>query len=151
MPDGEGRFEDLVAQGLSSFFRGSVPFGDPIPMLAPALAGLFERLLADQEGWSRYWWIDDANPESMEQRAGATVEMAGTLTLGDERRQWIQPFHSIFRLDESGTRLDAYRVRLGDTAVAMDAIPFGARRPMHWPEVDAWAFSFDHRWDELAG
>jgi len=151
MPDAEDRVEHLIAHGLSSFLDGSVPDGEPIPMLAAALAALFERLLADQEGWSRYWWIDDANPESMERRARLKVEMAGTLTLGDERRQSIQPFLAIFRLDGSRTRLDAYRVRLGDAAGAMDAIPYGARRPKHWPEVDGWAFTFDHRWDERAG
>jgi hypothetical protein len=110
---------------------------------AAALGRFFEELLANEDGWSQYWWIDEAQPEQTNRVDESTVEMAGISSPGDERRQWIQPFKALLRLDGSRSRLAAYRVWLGDAAVAIDPVAYGAKHPSEWPNVTEWSFHFE--------
>lgn len=141
MPNEPDRVERVIVDALSSFLDGSA--AEPIPMLADALGRLFQRLLADEKGWSRFAWIDDAQPESMTRVDGSTVSLAGLATIVDGKRWSSQPFQAVLRLDPSRSRLDAFRLFLGDARSEMHAVPYGAKRPNNWPNVPDWIFTFD--------
>jgi hypothetical protein len=142
MSDGD-RIERSIVEGVSGVLRSSIEDLREIPMFPAALARFFEQLLAGDDRWSRYWWIDDAVPERTDRFDDLTVEIEGIFEPGDERHQWIQPFWALLRLDSPHTRLAGYRVCLADVTVPIDAVPYGAKRPREWPSVAAWAFTFE--------
>jgi hypothetical protein len=110
--------------------------------VSDALGRMFERLLAGEASWSSYWWIDGALPERVTRVDESTVETTGFFVPSDERHQWIQPFRATLSVDSSGLRVLDYEVSLGDEDVAINAVPWGGKRPKHWPDVDRWAFAF---------
>jgi hypothetical protein len=135
--------EDAIAKAVSLLLAQAPE--DPSATFTDALGRMFEQLLANEPAWSRYWWVDDAHPERVTQVDDSTVEVAGTFVPSDERHQWIQPFRATLRLDRARTRLVAYRVSLCEEGIPMSAVPWGSKRPKHWPDVERWAFVFEGR------
>jgi hypothetical protein len=112
--------------------------------LSAALGSLLERHLAADTQWSRYAWIDDAEPSSIVKVGPSSVAMTGLATIVDGKRWSLQPFEAVLRIDDNATSLEAYRLSLGDPSVELHAIPYGAKPPKHWPELSAWRFTFPH-------
>jgi hypothetical protein len=138
----EDRAEHFVVDGVRALLDGADL--EALPSITPeALGRFFQQLLVEERGWSRSWWIDDAHPERVERIDDRTLELTGVFVPGDRRHQWIQPFRARFRLDPGRAALVSYRIRLGEASVAMDAVPFGAKRPRHWPDVTDWTFAFE--------
>lgn len=134
--------ERSIAEWVSAVLADEAESGHRDQTFPDSLGRMFQQLLVEAPSWSRYWWIDDAIPEQVMRVDDATVEIAGSFVPGDERHQWIQPFRASLRIDSSGARVVAYQVFLGDEDVAMDAVPWGANRPKHWPNVKRWAYVF---------
>jgi len=151
MPDQAGTIERMVVDALSSILDRSAPDAAPEPMLAEALGALFERHLVDEESWSRYAWIDDAQPHSTACPDASTVVMAGIATIVDGKRWSIQPFRAVFRLDPSRSRLEAFRLSLGDATADLHAVAYGSKQPRNWPDVPEWKFTFDRAGADLQG
>jgi len=149
MPDEADRVERVVVEGLSTFLDRSASDVTPIPMIAEALGRLFERFLADENGWPRFASIDDVEPQSTTRVYGSSVAMAGRATIVDREGRSTQPFKAVFRLDPSRHRLEAFRLSFGDATSEMHAVPYGARPPSAWPEVSDWMFTINLAGAEL--
>ena len=151
VPDEADDVERAIADGLLPFLDGSPSSEKTIPLLASALGRLFERFLAGEEGWSRFAWIDEAQPEAMTRLDSSTMAMAGLATIVDGKRWSSQPFQAVLRLDPSRSRLDAFRLTLGDARSDLYAVPYGAQSPNDWPNVPEWTFSFNRGGADLLG
>jgi hypothetical protein len=137
-----GSVERSIAEGVSAVLDNAADDSHRAEAFSDALGRMFEQLLAGAPSWSPYWWIDGALPELVTRLDDSTVEIAGTFVPSDERHQWIQPFRTTLSVDASRSRVVDYKVFLGDEDVAIDAVPWGGKRPKHWPDVTRWAYVF---------
>ena len=110
---------------------------------ASAVAALAGVLLADDERWSTYSWVDDLLVEAIDRVSDRSIKVVGLLITGDDgRNQWVDPFDGELEVSETGRDLSRYRMRIGDAAVGLATVPYGGRAPRAWPVVEDPAFEF---------
>lgn len=105
------------------------------------LGALIARRLAEEEGWSPWWTIDDACPQEIRPVDGLAVDLVGIAwTLGDTSLGSEQPFHVTARLTPSRDGLSGYTIRFGDASLGLGPLDASDRRRRRWPEVETWHY-----------
>lgn len=142
MPSSRDGIEAILASRVAAILAGGDPAVEDTPPIASLLGRLLERALEGEHTWSRYAWIDDADPLVREQTGPREVSLTGVATVVDGDRWSLQPFRAMMRLDGSRTRIESYRLCLGDPDLDLHAIPVGSRVPRHWPGLATWRYDF---------
>jgi hypothetical protein len=140
MGSNEDQLEATIA-ALVSKLRAN-PEHPPDELVSAPLARLYDRLLADEDGWSRFAWIDDAMPSSVQHLADGVSAISGLATVVDGDRWSLVPFHATLRVDSAGHFVDAYRLCIGDPTRNVRSVQLGSKPPPDWPELDNWAYTF---------
>jgi hypothetical protein len=108
--------------------------------LAAVVAALTGMLLDREEAWSRYWWVDSLLVEAIERTSPLAVEISGDLIWGDERNQWVEPFHGRISLGSQSDVAPSYEFRVGNAAMGLQKRAYGARERRE-PVLTDWVFT----------
>ena len=138
LEDLEGKLADAVRQYGSVHDDAGQREQDR--WLAAVVAALTGLLLDREETWSRYWWVDSVLPESIEKTTPLTVEISGDLIWGDERNQWVEPFHGRISLGWQSDAALSYEFQVGNAAVGLQKRSVGARQRRQ-PVLTDWVFT----------
>jgi hypothetical protein len=109
--------------------------------LSNTVAWLTGALLKREEGWSRYWWVDDLLEDSIETVSPLAAEIHGDLIWGDGHNQWTLPFRGQVRLASPSDRVASYEFQVGDAATGLQKTAFGARQRRAPTPVTEWLFT----------
>jgi hypothetical protein len=113
--------------------------------LAAVVAALTGLLLDREEAWLRYWWVDSLLVEAIEKTSPLAVDISGDLIWGDERNQWVEPFHGRISLRSQSDVAPSYEFRVGNAATGLQKRSYGTslRREV---TVTDWVFTLrgDH-------
>jgi hypothetical protein len=108
--------------------------------LASVVAALTGLLLEGEEAWSRYWWVDSLLIDAIEKTAPLAVEVSGALIWGDERNQWIEPFHGRVSLSSHADVSPSYEFHVGNAATGLQQRAYGTRERRQ-PVLTDWLFT----------
>jgi hypothetical protein len=134
--------EPRVAAAIARYLAKDASEAESAQVLGQAVAALIGVLLDGDDRWSQYSWVDDVLPDRVDLDGATGVALSGLVITGDEHHQWIEPFQATIATSPSGTELTRYEVSVGDAAAGLATVPYGGRRPVEWPDVPAWLFSF---------
>ena len=123
--------EAAVAAALSRYLTEAEPDAERARELNGAVAALMGALLASDERWSPYWWVDDVLPDAIQRDGVRSVSMSGLAITADESHQWLEPFRAVVALSTSGTELAGHQVSVGDASVGLATVATAAAGP--WP------------------
>jgi hypothetical protein len=139
MNGADEHLERVLAASVAGLLQGQPNGVDGV-----ALGLFFAELLADQEGWSPYWWVDDAHVEDYFPLDASSVELWGVFHPADKhsRHYWMSPFRAIVRLNDSREGFADFEVWLGEAGANLNSVAYEDRRPRHWPRVKAWRYHF---------
>jgi hypothetical protein len=119
--------------------------------LASAAAALLETSVIGDDRWSKFLWIDDILVDRMDRIGRDTVRISGLVIIGDERRQWVEPFLGTLTASQTDRRLAGYRLRFGDASVGFLKVEYDARRPDSWPDTAEWLFDIGPQAEIVSG
>lgn len=141
MGSNEDQLEATIAALVFKLRANSKHPPDELVSLSAPLARLYERLLAEEDGWSRFAWIDDAMPSSLKHLIDG-VSLSGLATVVDGDRWSLVPFHATLRVDSAGHFVDAYQLSIGDPTRNVRSVQLGSKPPPEGPGLDHGAYTF---------
>jgi len=122
--DGEAletsKLETMVARDVRSYLAdyrsGDRVEAERLRELCSTLARFFGELVAGHKAWSRFYWVDDIVPLSVQVNSGLQVVVDGLLIWGQEKQshEWREPFVASLRIGGTGSVPLVYQITCGD-------------------------------------
>lgn len=116
---------------------------DALRVLTERLARLVGSLLAGEELWGSYRWVDDVVLDGPPEVRSDTAVFEGILIWGEGRAQWVEPIAGTISLTADHRAIAAYSVMVCDKARGLKSVPYGAKRPSTWPHAVDWMYEFE--------
>lgn len=117
------------------------------------LARLLGELLEGQDGWSRWYWVDDIIPTAERVLPGDELQVEGMAIWGESgpTHQWVEPFSASVQIGENSDSILQYEISFGDAETGLGQIPYGKHRSHIRPSRPGeWMFVFRWRSPKVA-
>jgi len=108
------------------------------------LGRLLQNLLMETDEWSKYDWIDDVLPCTVDRPSSNNLVLTGLLVWlgGTKRAEWKEPLLASIQLPTSSSSKLSYELRLGDADRGLGKCAYSVPHDFPYVPVGNWMFTF---------